>query len=449
MAVAAENNAQSEVDSGDVVTETNYALSGGSSEAFLLAMSGNETGSAVSVDGGAVHGSDALSLLNDGVDDANVSQVSTTGNYGEMWGRKAASDQTADLTMDWSGGVTSLGMFGDWLSGADVSGDADAVGLIEKVNTVTSSPCNITIDVTGLGAGIVIGFWVCGNPATNTESDEADAGFTVVDSVSPTSSQVTWGYLIVEAGDEELVVGIKTTGSWFRCPGMAVFIPAVSAGDVLISGLTGAAVAGKAEPTAVLGSLSLTELAEAVAGKVDPAVILGSLSFTEIAAAVAGKADPGVVLGSLSLSEAAEAVAGVLDPSILLGSTSASGAAAEAVAGVAQPVVILGSLSLVALVAEAVAARAGPSVVLGPVAVTPEAEAVAGTLDPTPVLGAILVSGPVASAVAGTLDPTIPAGVLVSGVLAEAFVDTGAVVIGGLSDEAGEGRQLIRIIRRK
>lgn len=430
------NNVQASIaNNAGVNTLANMVVDQGGDN-VLISANGRESGHASAQVSGVDHGADALTLLSDGTTSAEEINGSGTVNAVSTWGRMAPSDQTADLVATWVSDNHDTGQIGAEIAGIDDT--VGATGVDKVINTDdATSPHNVTITVSG--PALITLNVEAGNGVTFDVSDESEAGTTIQAQHTPQSSgQALLTLRVASAGT--YTIGVKWNGSAFRMISNAIAFLEVS-GGVLISGLTASGVAGKAEPVAIKGSLSFTELAAAVAGKAEPGTVLGSTSASTSVEAIAGRSGPGVVLGSTQASPVVSAVAGRAGPAVQFGSTSvtalvdavagradpivvkgplALGGTASAVAGKVDPVAIKGPLSLTELVS-AIAGRAGPAVLLGSTAASPVAGAMAGRAGPTVVKGSLILTA-VAAAVAGKANPTVAAGgIIVSGRLAEGF----------------------------
>ncbi len=206
---------------------------------------------------------------------------------------------------------------------------------------------------------------------------------------------------------------------------------------IVVTPSPASAVSGKAEPTVVLGSLSLSPTnSSAVSNRVDPVAVLGSLSITSNpASSVSGRVDPTVTIINPSVSitpSPASSVAGNNGPTAVLGSQSITPSQASAVSGEFDPVFIAGNLNLTSVQASAVAAKVDPTVTITnpSVSVTPSAAvSVAANVDPVVVHGPIILIPDTASVVAGKLDPVVMLGGL-------SIVVSPVTVVGGKVDPA-------------
>lgn len=182
-------------------------------------------------------------------------------------------------------------------------------------------------------------------------------------------------------------------------------------GGVTVTPAAAAAVASKADPTVILGSLSITPSAiSAIAAIFGPVVIEdGDILFTpDPASAIAGKADPNVILGSLIITPTPiSSIGATFNPTVILGSLSITPDPILAIAGNAGPTVILGSLSLMPTPIAAIGAVFGPTVIEGGgLIITPAAaSAIASGVDPSVILGSVVVSPGAAAAIASASGP--------------------------------------------
>lgn len=117
---------------------------------------------------------------------------------------------------------------------------------------------------------------------------------------------------------------------------------AASTSGLLLANAAAAATASAVDPTAVLGSITVTAgVVAATASAADPTPIAGSVTVTpEAATAAASAIAPSITGGSLTVSpDAAVAAASAADPGVVLGAVSASPGAASASASAVAPTV--------------------------------------------------------------------------------------------------------------
>lgn len=162
-----------------------------------------------------------------------------------------------------------------------------------------------------------------------------------------------------------------------------IFLGNVSGGaDVTVSPAAISAAATTANPTVVLGGLSITPAAISMAATTaNPTVVLGQISVTPAAnSSAATTADPTVILGSVAVAPSAvSAQATTVDPAVLYSSTTASPAAIAAQATTVDPSVVLSSQTVAPVALAAQATTVDPSVALGSLALTPSAIEAAAT----------------------------------------------------------------------
>ena len=188
-----------------------------------------------------------------------------------------------------------------------------------------------------------------------------------------------------------------------------------SVGDVTVTPAAVSAIAGKVDPTIVLGSTSVTPTASnTIATKADPTVVLGSTSVTPTPGyKIASKVDPTLVHGSISITPTQiYAIASSIDPTVVEGgAVLVTPDAAYAIASKADPTVVHGSISITPTVSNTIASKADPTVVLGSVSVTPTpGYAIASKADPTVVLGSVSITPTPVYAIASKADPTVELG---------------------------------------
>jgi hypothetical protein len=138
------------------------------------------------------------------------------------------------------------------------------------------------------------------------------------------------------------------SGEGFRVTRIYMEIPAA---DVTVTPAAVSAIAGKVDPTVVLGSVTVTPaVGTTIASKVDPTVIYGSLTITPSpASAIGNKVDPTVDIGDTGVTvepAAVNTIASSIAPAVVLGSISITPAPASSISSSVDPTVVYGSLSI-------------------------------------------------------------------------------------------------------